>query len=352
MELEKQLYKFFRQYNISKLNQEILKDYLDSFRLEKDVSPITIRNNAKILTFVLKNIDEDFNTISKESIKIYKIAVNNHKNERTGKPASTSTKKMYRAGFAQFLRWAAKEFNKPEYNEFAESLKYKVKTEGKNPNDLLTKDEIDRMINAAARGRDQAILSVLAESGCRVGELVSSRIKDVKPGGDFTRLTFRKGKTGLRTVPLKESIVYLNEWLRVHPYKYDPDAPLWVSKDKIPPKKYSKERVYKPLTEDMVQRFVRKAVKKAGINKRVYPHLFRHTCATELAKDWTEPMLRAFLEWERNSNMPSIYTHLSGQDIEEAQRKRLGVVKNIEPDQRFQICPRVKVRCLQEPSFV
>ncbi len=84
----------------------------------------------------------------------------------------------------------------------------------------------------------------------------------------------------------------------MHPYKYDSDAPFWVSKDKIPPKKYSKERVYKPLTEDMVQRFVRKAVKKASINKRVYPHLFRHTCAAELAKDWTEPMLRAFLGWE------------------------------------------------------
>lgn len=126
----------------------------------------------------MKNIDEDFNTITKESIKNYKIAVNNHKSEKNGKPISISTKKMYRAGFAQFLRWAAKEFNKPEYNEFAEGLKYKVKTEGKNPNDLLTKEEIDRMINIAACGRDQAILSVLAESGCRVGELVSFRIGD------------------------------------------------------------------------------------------------------------------------------------------------------------------------------
>jgi len=164
MELEKQLYKFFRENNISSPNQEILKDYLDSFRIEKDVTPVTIRNNAKILFFALKNIDGDLNTLTKESIKKYKIAVNNHKNERTGKPASTSTKKMYRTGFAQFLRWAAKEYEKPEYNEFAEGLKYKVKTEGKNPNDLLTKEEIDRMINVAARGRDQAILSVLAES--------------------------------------------------------------------------------------------------------------------------------------------------------------------------------------------
>ena len=126
MELEKQLYKFFRENNISRTNQEILKDYLDSFRIEKDVTPVTIRNNAKILCFALKNIDEDLNTLSKESIKKYKLSVNNHKNERTGKPASTSTKKMYRVGFAQFLRWAAKEWDKPAYNEFAEGLKYNL----------------------------------------------------------------------------------------------------------------------------------------------------------------------------------------------------------------------------------
>ena len=37
------------------------------------------------------------------------------------------------------------------------------------------------------------------------------------------------------------------------------------------------------------------------------------------------------------------YLHaLSGQDIEKAQRKRLGIVKNIEPEKRFQICLRCK----------
>lgn len=99
-----------------------------------------------------------------------------------------------------FLDGLLRNGNKLAYYEFAEglkykvNLKYKVKTEGKNPNDLLTKEEIDRMINIAVRRRDQAILSVLTESGCRVGELVLSRIKDIKLGGDFTRLTFRKGK--------------------------------------------------------------------------------------------------------------------------------------------------------------
>jgi integrase/recombinase XerD len=70
-----------------------------------------------------------------------------------------------------------------------------VKTERKNPNDLLTKEEIDKMINIADGGRDQAVLAVLAESGCRVGELESSKVRDVKVGDEFVKLTFRRGKT-------------------------------------------------------------------------------------------------------------------------------------------------------------
>ena len=53
-------------------------------------------------------------------------------------------------------------------------------------------------------------------------------------------------------------------------------------------------------------------------------------------------MMRTYLGWDRNSNMPSIYTHLACQDLEEAQRKRLGMIKNVEPELKFKNCPRCK----------
>jgi integrase/recombinase XerD len=140
------------------------------------------------------------------------------------------------------------------------------------------------MINMADGGRDQAVLAVLTESGCRVGELVSSKVGDVKVGDEFVKLTFRRGKTGLRTVPLKESIVYLNHWLEKHPIQNTPDAPLWVSLKQIPLKYGRPERGYKPMNENSVSTLVKRVAKKAGIKKNVYPHLFRHSCATELAK--------------------------------------------------------------------
>ena len=51
--------------------------------------------------------------------------------------------------------------DKPEYNKFADSLKIRVKIEGIQPGDLLTKEEIDRMINMAEHVRDQAILAAI-----------------------------------------------------------------------------------------------------------------------------------------------------------------------------------------------
>jgi hypothetical protein len=58
-----------------------------------DVTLTSIRDNAKILIFFFKNIDEDINTLTQESVKKYKIEVNNYKNEMNGKPANASTKK-------------------------------------------------------------------------------------------------------------------------------------------------------------------------------------------------------------------------------------------------------------------
>lgn len=344
MPLSNYLFKFFEECKISQTNQKIVIGYLESFEIEKDVSEVTLRNQEEIMKHVLRQVTEDLDNLTEVNIKKYMISVSKLTRIRDGQPASKGTKKMYRAGFAQFLRWVAKEYKKPEYKEFAEGLKFKVKVEGKKPSDLLTKEEIDRMINMAEHVRDQAILSVLAESGCRVGELVSSYVKDAQNVDGFLKLTFR-GKTGIRTVPLKESLIYVNRWLEVHPLKNNPNTPLWVSLGPIPSKlgDPSKGKGYKKMQTSSVRTIVHKIADKAGIQKRVYVHLFRHTCATQLARDnMSEPMMRAFLGWDRNSNMPSIYCHLSGQDLEEAQRKRFGLAKEKELDPIIKICPRCK----------
>jgi integrase/recombinase XerD len=86
----------------------------------------------------------------------------------------------YLVGFKQFLKWFVEEHKRPDYNDLIKNIKITRKPSDKNPSDLLTEEEIFKMIEVADNDRDKAIIAVLHESGCREGELVSSQLKHIK----------------------------------------------------------------------------------------------------------------------------------------------------------------------------
>ena len=49
----------------------------------------------------------------------------------------------------------------------------------KLPDDILTQEEIRSLISAARTDRDRAFISMLYESGCRIGELLNLHIRQV-----------------------------------------------------------------------------------------------------------------------------------------------------------------------------
>jgi integrase len=55
-----------------------------------------------------------------------------------------------------------------------------------------------------------------------------------------------------------------------------------------------------------------------SVNKNIYPHLFRHTRATHLVDKLTEAQMKIYFGWSGRSEVPSVYVHLSGRDVEEA----------------------------------
>jgi integrase len=141
------------------------------------------------------------------------------------------------------------------------------------PEDFLTEDEVKKIIDATTNLRDKAMIAVLYESGCRVGEFLNLRLKDIKFDKHRAILTIRiMSSNSIIEVPLKESVLHLTEWIKIHPLNNNPDTFLWVTKD------------CKPLNLLVITKVLKSLAIKAGIKKSVRPHLLRHSRAVELYK--------------------------------------------------------------------
>ena len=135
-------------------------------------------------------------------------------------------------------------------------------------------------------------------------------------------------------MPLVFAAPYIDHYLRQHPLHDSPESPLWLTE---------RQGERNGLTYATIHGIVRDVANDAGIKKRVHPHLFRHTTATQLSKIWGESMMRTFLGWEANSNMPSIYISLSGEDVEAAVLcDRYGIVEKRQNDKGLEVgkCPK------------
>ena len=99
---------------------------------------------------------------------------------------------------------------------------------------------------------------------------------------------------------------------------------------------------------------MKKITRKAGIKKRVYPHLFRHSRATHLASHLTEAQMKQYFGWVQASKMASVYVHLSGRDVDKALLRLNGIeVEEDREELKFKpkICPRCKAKNSPDAKF-
>jgi integrase len=206
----------------------------------------------------------------------------------------------------------------------------------KLPEELLTEEEVKRLVEAADNPRDKALVLVLYESGCRIGELLPIKMKHVN-FDEYGAVLMVSGKTGDRRVRIIASTSTLTNWLDNHPLKNIPDAPIWIA---IGTRNRNNRMSYMA-----VHTVFRKLAKRANIAKKVNPHSFRHMRATYLANRLTEAQLKEMFGWTRDSKMASVYVHLSGRDVDSALLKLHGLVINGDKKEdvfTIKFCPRCK----------
>jgi integrase/recombinase XerD len=190
---------------------------------------------------------------------------------------------------------------------------------------------------------DRALIAALYETGCRIGELAGLRIKNVH-FDTYGAILIVDGKTGMRRIRVIFSAPYLSAWLEMHPKKLNPDSPFWV--------KFCKDGKISGLEEDPCEQLmypaltmrIKRTAKRAGIKKRVYNHLFRHTSATEKSEILTSAQMCEYFGWTQGSKMTQIYVHLSGRNMDDTLLKAYGITKENTPKEK-DLAPTQCPRC-------
>jgi integrase/ribosomal protein L40E len=318
---------------ISDVNKAlIIKFYNDS--LAKGLSVARVLFYMNRLWNIARWINKDFRDMADEDIKELVLRINQMN-------YTEQTKLDHKKVIKKFFSWLDGDDKRVKWiKTWANSKNAKL------PEDLLSKDDIQAMVKACYNVRDKAIISVLWESGCRIGELLSMKIRNVQFDNKGAVIMVH-GKTGYRRIRLVSSVPNLSNWLEHHPCKNDPEAPLWVS---LGSKNHAKQVMY-----HCINTMLRKVAKRAGIKKKVNPHMFRHSRATDLANLLTEAQMKTYFGWTNDSKMASVYVHLSGRDVDEAILRihgKLNKNEELKHEQlRTQICPICNYENAPEADF-
>jgi len=222
---------------------------------------------------------------------------------------SAWTKRDYKIGLKTFYQW----LYGCERGQHPALVKW-IRAGSNIPNslkksDMLTSEEIVRLANATTNLRDKALILVLAESGRRLGEILTLRIGDIEFDKMGVRLAV-DGKMGQDYSRVISSSIHLAAWLRLHPASNNPQAPLWtrLQSEQIQQMSYASARA-----------MLQDCIKRVGITKRVWFYLFRHSRGTYASTKLNSQQLCALMGWKQGSKMPSVYIHLAAEDIDEAQ---------------------------------
>jgi len=242
---------------------------------------------------------------------------------------SPRTKCEYRCTLKKFYKWLKNKDHPKEVSWLKTNFK---KNNDKLPSEILKEEDILKMVNATKNPRDRAMIIGLYESGCRIGEFLKMKIREIlfeKPGCIFTV----QGKTGGRRVRVISAEPYILEWLNKHPAKDNGDSYVWLRNNSTEILEYA-----------AFCKAMRVAAKRAGIKKKVNPHNFRHARATYLASKFTEQQLKVFFGWTRSSDMAAVYVHLSGKEVDDALLTTYGLGEQKKEITRLKptVCPICK----------
>lgn len=278
--------------------------------------------------------DPDVETISFHNLQKYMVYLQTDYVPRrfgsSNKPLSGSSLQNHWKAIRTFFKWCSEELelkNRPDI---------RLKLPKNNPKTVLpfTEDEIKSLLKAAeytdevkpgnhkpfrmhrrTAARDLAVIYIMLDTGCRVGEISRLNIEDVNvETGNIIVTPF--GNSGIKT---KSRMVYLGKNARRSLWRYltkrkgkakliDPSEPLFLS-----------ERGRR-LDRNAIRCLLADLGKRAGVAS-CHPHRFRHTFAIEFLRGGGDVFSLQKILGHATLKMVEHYLSLANSDVEAAHRR-------------------------------
>lgn len=184
----------------------------------------------------------------------------------------------------------------------------------KTAGQMLTPEEVRAIAGACRRSSDRAIVWMLYEGGFRVGELIEMK---------WGQVTFDRRGVVVNVDEKTDRPRYIRLIMAAKPlaawradYYFDPvsDAPVFL------------DTRCRPITHAGVTRMLRRAAVRAGVEKHITPHLFRHSRITHLIREGVNESVIKLMMWGNiNTEMFATYAHLTGVDIDAEMMRAYGL---------------------------
>ncbi|MBO7569072.1 MAG: tyrosine recombinase XerD [Bacteroidaceae bacterium] len=288
-----------------KEQQRLIRRYYQYLKLEKGCSPNTIdaymRDLDKFLRFI-KDEGKDLTSVQLDDFHQFSSLM-------TDVGIHSVSLSRILSGVRSFYHFLVLsnvlEVNPTELLEFPKKPQHLP--------DVLSVEEIDAIesvidLSQAEGQRNKAIIETLFSCGLRVSELVNLKLSNLFLEDQFIKVEGKGSKQ--RLVPISEKAIHE---LRLY----------FIDRNILPiPIEYQdyvfvSHRRKKPLTRVMVFLMIKDLVEKAGIQKTVSPHTFRHSFATSLLEGGAN--LRAIQAMLGHESIATtqIYTHIDTTHLRE-----------------------------------
>jgi integrase/recombinase XerD len=208
--------------------------------------------------------------------------------QETSKPSTVENAKII---MKLYFKWLGKP-------EIVADIKIKTIKNSLKREDILTVEDVNKLIESTPSTLYKSLIAFLFESGCRINEALAIKVKDIQETDRGMIISIPQTKTGndYRRILCPFSSGYIRNHITYN--ALDPDNKLFY------------------LSDVAAWKHLRQIGEKSGIGKPVSPHKFRHAQATDMVlRGYQDGIINKKLGWTNDSKAAARYKHIADEDV-------------------------------------